>query len=199
MYASIWNWEKVSNTIKKLKGKLGFPNKDELKFLGFRLNLLNGDVYDEYLLRDRSDIAPTIYFILHRYSVSQEEKETGHLITFKQIYGGDLYYKTYENNVLKLLEREFSDDIDVLIETAKILGGTEVRVEDYDIAIKIYILPLIPVYLVIDLGDEEFPPLINLFYDSSIRSFFTAEETSHLSELLTIRLIELSRELKKQI
>ncbi|OYT28766.1 MAG: hypothetical protein B6U95_03445, partial [Thermofilum sp. ex4484_82] len=99
---------------------------------------------------------------------------------------GDLYYKTYENNVLKLLEREFSDDIDVLIETAKILGGTEVRVEDYDIAIKIYILPLIPVYLVIDLGDEEFPPLINLFYDSSIRSFFTAEETSHLSELLTI-------------
>lgn len=197
MYASIWNWEKVSGTIKKLKGKLGFPNKNELKFLGFKLNLTNGSVYDEYLLRERSDIAPLIYFILHRYSVSEEKKETGRLITFKQVYGGDLYFKTYENNVLKSLEREFGDNIDLLIETSKILGGTKIDVKDHDIAIKIYILPLIPVYLIVDLGDEEFPPLINLFYDSSIKNFFTAEEASHLSELLVIRLIELSRELKK--
>jgi len=197
MYAGIWNWKRVSNAIKKLKGKLGFPNSNELKFLGFRLNLLNGDIYDEYLLRYRSDIAPIIYFILYRYSAAEEKRETGHLITFRQIYGGDLYFKTYENNVLKSLEREFSDDINILIETAKILGGTELTVENYDMAIKIHILPLIPIYLVIDLGDEEFPPLINLFYDSSIRNFFTAEETSHLSELLVIRLIELSKELKK--
>ena len=197
MYAGIWNWKRVSNAIKKLKGKLGFPNSNELKFLGFKLNLLNGSIFDEYLLRDRSDIAPTIYFILYRYSLAKEKEETGHLITFRQIYGGDLYFKTYENNVLKPLEREFGDDGNALIEAAKILGGTELTVENYDMAIKIYILPLIPIYLVIDLGDEEFPPLINLFYDSSIKNFFTAEETSHLSELLTIRLIELSRALKK--
>jgi len=197
MYASIWNWERVSNAIKKLKGKLGFPNSNELKFLGFKLNMLNGNIFDEYLLSDRSDIAPTIYFILYRYSLAKEKRETGRLITFRQIYGGDLYFKTYENNVLKPLEREFSDNINVLIEAAKILGGKESTVENYDMAIKIHILPLIPIYLVIDLGDEEFPPLINLFYDLSIKNFFTAEETSHLSELLTIRLIELSRELKK--
>lgn len=197
MYASIWNWKRVSNAIKKLKGKLGFPNSNELKFLGLKLNLLNGSIFDEYLLRDRSDIAPTIYFILYRYSLAKEKEETGDLITFRQIYGGDLYFKTYENNVLKPLEREFSDDGNALIEATKILGGTELTVENYDTAIKIYILPLIPIYLAIDLGDDEFPPLINLFYDSSIKNFFTAEETSHLSELLTIRLIELSRALRK--
>lgn len=196
MYSSIWNWEKVENAIRTLSGRLGFAKGDILRFMGLRLNLKNGQLYDEYLLKDRSDIAPNIYFILYRYSYAQEKPEAGQLITFRQIYGGDLYYKTYSNIVLKSLHQVFSDDPDLLIETCKLLGGIEISIKDYDTSLKVYVLPLIPIYIAINFGDEEFPSSFNVFYDESIKNYFTAEETSHLSEFFVNRLIEISRELK---
>lgn len=196
MYASIWNWERVSESIKSLRGRLGFPDSDKLSLLGFELNLNDGKLRDIFLSKDRDDVAPNVYFVLYRYAhADREHPETGKLITFRQIYGGDLYYTTYKNNVLNPLNKELSDNIELLTESCKMLEGTDVKVAGYDISMKIYVLPYVPIYVAVDLGGEEFPPLITLFYDESINNYFTAEETSHLSEIFAMRVIELSKEL----
>ena len=196
MYASIWNWNRVSEVVRSLRGRQGFPNSDKFNFLGFELDLNSGKLKDQFFLKDRDDIAPNVYFVLYRYAQAKKEyPETGELITFRQVYGGDLYYTNYKNFVLDRLNRELSGRIGALKEACKILGSNEVNIEGYDLANKIMVLPYVPVYVAIDFGGEEFPPLISLFYDASINNYFTAEETSHLSEILVIRLIELSREL----
>ncbi len=196
MYASVWTWDIVADKVRTLSGRLGFPPGDSLQLIGLKLSLKDGKLYDLYLLKERPDLAPNIYFVLYRYAHAEQEKpETGKLISFRQIYGGDIYYKPFENSVLKVLDREFSSNIDMLVEVAKMLGAEEVKISDYDSGLKIRVLPLVPIYLAIDLGDEEFPPLVTLFYDESIKEYFSAEEVSHLSEALTIRLVELAREL----
>jgi|Deesub1362B_J571_1020462.scaffolds.fasta_scaffold00003_550 hypothetical protein len=196
MYKSIWSWDKVSDVISGLGGKLGFPTGDKLRFIGFELDLKTGKLYDTFLSRVRDDIAPSVYFVLYRYAQSDEVPETGELIVFRQLYGGDLYFQNYKNNVLNRLNREFSENIDLLAEVSSILGAAKAQIPGYDLSLKIYVFPYIPIYIAIDIGDEEFPPLINLYYDSSIKNYYTAEEAAHLSEILAMRLVELSTEIK---
>jgi hypothetical protein len=197
MYSSVWNWERVADVIRGLRGRHGFPPDDRLNFLGFVLDLNSGELYDSYLSRKRDDLAPSVYFVLYRYAHAEDEAvETGELIIFRQLYGGDLYYNNYKNNVLNALNREFSSNIDLLLEVSRILGASDAKVAGYDMSVKIHALPLVPIYVAIDLGGGEFQPLINLYFDASIKTYFTAEEASHLSEILVTRLVELSKELK---
>ncbi|PCN50918.1 hypothetical protein B6U99_01935 [Candidatus Geothermarchaeota archaeon ex4572_27] len=198
MYRSVWTWDRVADAIRGLRGRLGFPDSDAIEILGLRLDLETGELYDVYLARTRQDLAPNVYFVLYKYAVAGREiEETERLIGFQQLYGGDLYYRAYRSQVIEPLSREVGSDRKVLAEVCSILGGERAEIEGYDLAVKLRPLPLVPVYVALDLGGGEFEPEVSLFYDESIKEMFTAEDVYHLADVLASRISELVRELRR--
>ena len=116
---------------------------------------------------------------------------TGKLITFRELPGGIVYYPTFTKRTMQPIARYFGDKPDILISTAKILGGQKTEMGDASVVICTF--NQVPVTLILWQGDEEFTPEVNLLFDSSITDYLESEDITVMSEILTWRLISLLR------
>lgn len=194
MYRSLWNWDKVKDTLKGLSGRLGFPPSDSLNFLGLKLLLHNGKLYDELRNQEYPDIEPAVYYVLHEYAKAQEKPETGEIISFKMLPGGQQYYGSFHQRVIVRLEKRYAENIKLFMEASQILGGIKMDIGDY--SIKIYSLPRFPIIFAFWLGDEELPPSAGVFFDSSAPNYLTAEEATILCEITLKRIGDVINSLK---
>jgi hypothetical protein len=109
----LWNWTTCKKTINRLSGRLGFQKLEYIEFLGLKLDLQNGDIYDllSNALIDDHDIQSkhlikAIYYLLFGYSKAKKIKIKDDLITFKQIRGNRFVNRG--KGVKEKLIREFS-------------------------------------------------------------------------------------------
>ncbi|MFC2012471.1 DUF3786 domain-containing protein, partial [Chloroflexota bacterium] len=73
------------------------------------------------------------------------------------------------------------------------LGG---QITDYgDAAVTINAFSRVPVTIVLWQGDEELAPQGNMLFDASISDYLSTEDVTVLCEIITWRLIRLSREI----
>jgi len=129
--------------------------------------------------------------IMHYLIGAKGTSATGKLITFRELPGGIVYYPTFTKRTMQPIAKHFGYKPDMLISTAELLGGQKTDMGDASVIIHAF--NRVPVTLILWQGDEEFTPEVNLLFDSSITDYLESEDITVMSEILTWRLVSLSR------
>jgi len=186
MYRDIWTWEKCRAKINTLRGRLGFADAPNLSFLRLTLSLETGRIHDE--LRDKSfpEIEPSVYCVLSGYADSQQVPETGKLISYSHLPGGEGYNNAFTRRAVKPIEKTFGSDAQRLLEAAKLLDGQRLSYGDY--SVKIRALPLVPIVVILYSASPEFSASASMLFDSSASNYLSTEQLAMLGELTSARL-----------
>ena len=186
----LWNWERCKAKICSLKGRLGFSEDSVLKFLGLRLNLEDGSVHD-YLtncpLKLKYRTLSDIYCILSSYADAEPIPTASNLVTSKQLQGGQ-YCNVMVGRAKSSIQDVFGSRSEMLVECARLLGGSEVNFSYGDHSVGINSLPLVRLTIVLSEEDSEFPASAQIFFDESIINYLELEQVGMLSELTASRL-----------
>jgi hypothetical protein len=193
----LWNWERCKTRIRSLRGRLGFPNADILKFLGSSLNVEDGSIYDELQDERFKGSEVSVYFILCGYAKAKLAPETTRLISFKQLTGGQAYYKAFIERAIQPLAETFGSEPQTLVEASGLLGGTPQTYGEH--SAKIYSLPLVPLTIILWAETAEFPASADILFDSSANNYLTTEELAGLAGLTSVRLKQAVKVLKAKL
>jgi hypothetical protein len=143
------------------------------------------DSTEEVSLRER-------VLILHYFTQAKGTPLSGQLITFRELPEGKVYLPTFSKRTVNPLMENFGREPLRMVEVSKELGGRET---DYgDTAVTIDAFPRVPLTMVIWHGDEEFAPQGNIVFDASITDYLSTEDITVVSEIITWKLVRLSRE-----
>lgn len=186
-WKTIWNWDKVKDAINTLPGRLGFSKDRELRFFKLKLDLGTGEVYDEILgrfLTEREKYG--LYYVLYLYSRAEKEiNEVGELITLSQLCPV-IHCPMFKENI-NAFEITFGYNPQYLYQAAELFGFEKIDIAD--VAVKIYVLPLVPIVVGIWLGEEGLPPSSVILFDKSVSNYLDCEASSILAGVLLARLI----------
>ncbi|MFQ5999692.1 MAG: DUF3786 domain-containing protein [Candidatus Bathyarchaeia archaeon] len=179
-----------------MRGRLDFKESSTLRFLGLSLSLEDGGVHDDLRNCPFPEVTPSIYCILSGYAEAEPVPEAAKLVSFRQLPGGHVYHKAFLGRAVLSIQRVFGPKPRMLVEAAKLLGGSEV---DYgDCSVRVYSLPLVPITVVLWAGSPEFPASANMLFDASISHYLSTEQVAMLSELTSARLRHAHEVLDKQ-
>lgn len=90
---------------------------------------------------------------------------TGTPVKLENIPGGDIFIRGSHVLPLDKVEQKYGRDKAGFIEKGKCLGGEIIK--GGDASIRLLPLPRIPVVMTLWLEDEEFPPRVDLFFDTT--------------------------------
>jgi hypothetical protein len=186
MYADIWTWEKCRTKLNTLRGRVGFPDNPQLRFLKLSLSLETGEIHDEIQHKRFPEVTPTVYCILTGYAEAKPTLETKQLISFSQLPGGIGYNAAFIRRAVMPLERLFGSNPQRLISAAALFNAEKLNFGDC--SVKIYALPLVPVTIILHTATAEFPAAATMLFDSTIGSYLSTEQIAMLGQLTTQRL-----------
>jgi hypothetical protein len=160
----------------------------KLKFLNELYQIRFPEIDVTYHSLDREvDIWRKI-LILHYIINSQGSPLTGEWIDFRQVPAGSNYYPAFVKRSQKPLRDFFGNQLDLLDEAARNLGGE--RADHGDRAVIIPAFTRVPVALVFWVGDEEFPPEANILFDSTVSAYLSTEDIAVLSQQIVFAMIK---------
>jgi len=164
--------------------------------LGLSVSLEDGMVHDDLRNRPFPEVTPSIYCILSGYAEAEPVPEAFKLVSFRQLPGGHAYHKAFLGRAILSIQRAFGPKPRMLIEAAKLLGGSKV---DYrECSVRVNSLPLVPITVVLWAESQEFPASANMLFDASISHYLTTEQVAMLSQLTSTRLRHAHEVLDKQ-
>jgi len=181
-----WNWDRCKIKIRSLKGRLGFKESSTLRFLGLSLSLEDGIVHDDFRNCPFPEVAPSIYCVLSGYAQAKPVPEAFELISFRQLPGGHAYHRAFLGRAVLSIQRMFGSKPKMLVEAAKLLGGSIVNYGDCSVTVRS--LPLVPITVVLWAESPEFPASANVLFDASVSHYLTTEQVAMLGELTSARL-----------
>jgi len=129
--------------------------------------------------------------ILHYLANADNSQLSGTLITYRQIKSGSVYFPTFEKRSTIPFTNYFSDNSELLLKASKHINGEKYDLGD--VSVKIMAFPKVPLYYVIHLGDDEFPPSGSILFDETIENIFSAEDIAVLCQQIVFKLINLSK------
>jgi uncharacterized protein DUF3786 len=194
--SELWTWENCAEKIQKLPGRNGYPDKPVLSLLGFNIDTETGEIVDTLsgdLVEPGSkayrSISHTIFYVLSAYSNATDTIPTGKPISSKQFRGKHFVCSGYTGETITLVNN-FASNPEKLILATEVLGGETVDFPVGDIAVKLSVLPNVPITIVMSLADEEFPAEAWIYFDETIESYLDSEQTYFMIHLMVKRLIE---------
>jgi len=149
------------------------------------IEVLLMDSREEVSVRDK-------VLILHYLLSAKGTPATNKLIAFKELPGGGNYFRTFSKRAIEPLVEHFGEQPDLLINTARKLGGH--RVTYGDAAVVVDAFSRVPITTIMWQGDEEFPPQGDILFDAAISDYLSTYDITVLCESITWRLVKLSRE-----
>ncbi|HCE44542.1 MAG TPA: hypothetical protein DET40_13430 [Lentisphaeria bacterium] len=120
--------------------------------------------------------------ILHYLLFDNTFSETGRIITFRDLPGGQFYLGPYQSRSVDILLSRIKYDIGLLKKNLGRLEWEETR--PGDIGARIHAIGRIFATLVYYKGDEEMPSSADILYDSSIRKVFNTEDVTVIASLI---------------
>ena len=185
--------------MRSLPGRSGFLESSKLSFLGYELDTETGSISDTLTgdnitrgNRTYRSLTHTIFYVLSAYSDADDVFPSGNKISSRQFRGNQFTRRGYSGETHNLV-KNFGSNPEKLVEASKVLGGDAVDFPVGDVAAELYLLPRVPMLLVLSLADEEFPAEAWLYFDETIESYFDSEQTYFLTHLAVKRLIEASK------
>lgn len=147
---------------------------------------------DDFRLVNVEDINPAKQkdqiLLLHYLLCDVSIKVTNELITFRDLAGGQFYWKPFVSRTTQQLCQVIGNDIKRLKNNLNKFDWKQI--DGGSFAAHIHIIGNIYLTLKYRLGDEEFPPGAILLFDSSIKRVFTAEDVAVLSSRVCLELIK---------
>ncbi|MCW4011432.1 MAG: DUF3786 domain-containing protein [Candidatus Bathyarchaeota archaeon] len=196
--AELWTWENCKEKIKTLSGRNGYPDNAIIPFLGYILDTRTGTITDTFSgeavesgSKSYHSVTHTICYVLSAYSEAQDKLPTGKPITSKQLRGNHFVCRGYTGETITLV-KHFASNPDKLVQAVEVLGGEKTDFQFGDIAVKVNVLPRVPITIVMSLADEEFPAEARIYFDATLENYLDSEQTYFMTHLMVKRLVELS-------
>jgi hypothetical protein len=182
------------NELDKLSSLLKAEN-DTYEFLGYRLNLLTGELEDllEVGVYNAVEIFAITTLVKH-YLQSSPPATSGEIIKFEQLPGARAYTKTFTNRAVYPIAETFGRRPAALVKAAKRLGAKPCSYGDA--AVELKTLEGIPLVYVL-WEEEEFAATANVLYYESASCYLPTEDLAILAELASHRLIKADATAKK--
>jgi len=125
--------------------------------------------------------------LLHYLANEFPAKETGELISFRNLSGGDFYWGPFQARSVKPLIGRIGNNLDLLKKNLDRFDWEEVGFDDF--SAKIHIFADMFATLIYQRGDEEFPVDANLLFDASIKRLFATEDVAVIASKICIGLL----------
>jgi len=129
--------------------------------------------------------------LLHYLARADGSPVTGKWVGYKDIRGGLLYASVFERRVSNPLAKKFGNSKKVFAQAGLKMGGRPVEIGDTSFILQAF--PFVPLQYVLWEGDDEFPPKVQLLFDSSVDHYLSLEDVVVLGQLATGRLIHQSQ------
>jgi hypothetical protein len=150
-------------------------------------------VRERLVLLDGKEQNPFRSVIVVHYLIGAKEVSlTGNLISFRELWGGDIYYAAFASRAIKPLADHFGPAPEKLVEAGKFLKARVLGMGDASIELAAF--PRIPLIFVVWGGDEELPHSANVLFDSTVTEHLPTEDVTVLSSLAVGRLIAARKE-----
>jgi len=135
----------------------------------------------------------TIAIILLHYLIHADGTPVqGDWITFRELPDGLTYFSAFQNRGPLALLRAFGHDLAGFRRAAQALGGDPLSFGDASYAF--WVLPRLPLAVVLHAGDDEFPPALNVLYDRAAGHYLPTEDLAAVGGMLTGHLRRASAE-----
>ncbi|HSB06428.1 MAG TPA: DUF3786 domain-containing protein [Thermodesulfobacteriota bacterium] len=131
--------------------------------------------------------------LLHYLLKADGSPLTGEWVGYKDIPGGLLYAGVFARRVTEPLVKKFGKSAKLFSEIGVRLGGKSGG--PGDASFNLFAFSRIPIQYVLWEGDDEFPPSVQLLFDSSVDHYLPLEDIVVLGQITTGRLISLSNRL----
>jgi hypothetical protein len=126
--------------------------------------------------------------ILHYLLNSSDTPLSGKLISFKELGEALPYYRTFYQRTIQPLIKHFGNDLFKLESAVLALGAVRIALGDYAVTIPAF--HNIPITLVFWHGDDEFPPDVNILFDSTVLNRLPLEDLIVLCQTIVWRMIK---------
>jgi hypothetical protein len=128
--------------------------------------------------------------LLHHLLHADGSPVTGKWVAYKDIPGGLLYAGVFARRVTEPLVKKYGKSAKSFREAGTRFAGEVAGVGDASFCLQAF--PRVPLQYVLWEGDDEFPPSVQLLFDSSIVHYLPLEDVVVLGQITTGRLISLS-------
>ncbi len=154
----------------------GFPGGVDgvIPFLGQPLGISSNGIVDEQGRRPGYEVC----VILCRHLIMCPESPSSETdwVSFKDLKDGGPLTVYFRDNVDQVLIQRFASNVEGLGSAALALGGTRPDLSvQYDVAFQIQVLPKLPVVLLFNGADDEFPADCSLLFQRRVEEFLDAE------------------------
>jgi hypothetical protein len=112
-------------------------------------------------------------FLLHHLACAKDIPLSHMLVTPNQLTGGTFFFRASHELPLPKIAQKFDNNLEKFLEKGKNLGG--VKVDYGDAAVKVHLLPRVPLIFVLWKKDEEFESHVHLILDKSIEEQMSLE------------------------
>ncbi|MEE9223960.1 MAG: DUF3786 domain-containing protein [Thermoplasmata archaeon] len=126
------------------------------------------------------------FLIVHYLVGAKDIPLANEHISFRELYGGDVYYQAFKSRAIDLIGREFENRPEELVQKGIEMGGEKANLGDFSVIIPVF--PRIPLTIVLWLGDDEVPTSANILLDKTAGNHLHTEDIAAISEDLARRL-----------
>ncbi|MHC4871910.1 MAG: DUF3786 domain-containing protein [Planctomycetota bacterium] len=167
---------------------LSAPENNQLKIKLYKSECVIELPSFEMTEESASNIKPADYLtLLHYLECDFPVEETGELITFRDMPGGQFYWGPFISRSVKPLAGRIGNDLELLKTNLERFDYEPLDLGDF--SARVYVVGKIYATLVYRTGDEEFGSTADLLFDSSIKRVFCAEDAAVIGSRICIGLL----------
>jgi hypothetical protein len=126
--------------------------------------------------------------VLHYLIGAMSISPTGNLVSFRELQGGDVYWKAYEGRSITRLQDFFGERVEALHEAVK--GMKHKRASMGDAGYVIEALPKVPVTVAVWAADDELAASANVLWDETVKYYLPTEDVAVLGGMVASELIK---------
>jgi len=151
---------------------------------------------DEYIVKPEERAVFTVdgqftnpfyaFLIVHYLIGAKDIPLADEVISFRELYGGDVYFLAFKNRAIEVIRKSFGLRPEELVQKGVEMGGEEAGIGDYSVRIPVF--PKVPLTIVMWLGDEEIPTSANILFDKTAGEHLHTEDIAAIGENLAKRL-----------
>lgn len=111
-------------------------------------------------------------------------------ITYRDIPGGNIYYRNFYGRCISRLAKTFENKLDKFKSTFEVLGAEKINMGDA--AYKFEFVNNVFVIFALWGGDDEFPTSAQILFDANISFYFSAEDLAVVGDIAIGKITKLS-------
>jgi len=141
---------------------------------------------------DKNEITPAVQIMICKYILTCPHEKLSvdnRLVTYREFKNSGPLTSYFTTNTNKIIETTFSGDLACLREKALSVNGELMESDVYDLSLRFYAFPRIPVLVNFNDRDDLFPATCSILYRSTAAQYLDMESLSMTGTLLAGKLI----------